>query len=159
MRTPGALRKVGHVDSHMASRTRRGGQSAPRFGRAREVEEKEFLRKVAARAESEPWRILKMLIVHRSRVILGSSGWPSWENTQHGDLLVAGGCICGTLEQWKLGRRLLLCTCMWEFALSCCVLLGHIVRLCLALVCCCVLSKKSRYSPVPQVSFLVVLQE
>ncbi|CAJ1423706.1 unnamed protein product [Effrenium voratum] len=49
---PGALRKVGHVDSHMASRTRRGGQSAPRFGRAREVEEKEFLRKVAARAES-----------------------------------------------------------------------------------------------------------
>jgi len=51
---PGApLEKIVHMKSHIASRTRRGGQSAPRFSRSRQLEELEFLRKVAARAVQE----------------------------------------------------------------------------------------------------------
>eukprot|EP00438_Fugacium_kawagutii_P032878 Skav216137 [mRNA] locus=scaffold1946:369274:375111:+ [translate_table: standard] len=51
---PGApLHKVARLQSHIASRTRRGGQSAPRYARARQLEELEFLRKVAARVAQE----------------------------------------------------------------------------------------------------------
>ena len=44
------LHRIARMQSHIASRTRRGGQSAPRFSRSRQLEELEFLRKVAARA-------------------------------------------------------------------------------------------------------------
>jgi len=42
--------QLAHLSSNIASRTRRGGQSAARFGRTRDGEEREFLRKVAERA-------------------------------------------------------------------------------------------------------------
>jgi len=39
--------KIAHISSHIASRTRRGGQSATRYSRNRDLEELAFLRKVA----------------------------------------------------------------------------------------------------------------
>jgi len=42
-----AVTSLSHVTAKLASRTRRGGQSAPRFARARQGEELAFLRKVA----------------------------------------------------------------------------------------------------------------
>lgn len=51
--TLSSISKIAHLESHTTSRTRRGGQSAARFGRSRQLEELEFLRKVAARAVQE----------------------------------------------------------------------------------------------------------
>jgi len=43
----GGVSKLAHLSAHIASRTRRGGQSAARFSRNRDTEELAFLRKVA----------------------------------------------------------------------------------------------------------------
>mmetsp|Transcript_19230 Transcript_19230/g.36063 ORF Transcript_19230/g.36063 Transcript_19230/m.36063 type:complete len:328 (+) Transcript_19230:459-1442(+) len=44
---------LSHLRSNLKGRTRRGGQSAPRFGRTRDAEELEFLREVAEQVESQ----------------------------------------------------------------------------------------------------------
>jgi len=49
-RAGAAVTRMAHLSSNIASRTRRGGQSAARFGRNRDGEELAFLRKVAAKA-------------------------------------------------------------------------------------------------------------
>lgn len=46
----GGVSKIAHLSAHIASRTRRGGQSAARFSRNRDTEELAFLRKVAETA-------------------------------------------------------------------------------------------------------------
>eukprot|EP00439_Symbiodinium_sp_Y106_P042689 s592_g5.t1 len=45
-RTSVAVTAVAHLRAHIKSRTRRGGQSAPRFGRTRDAEEMEFLQEL-----------------------------------------------------------------------------------------------------------------
>lgn len=48
-----AVTAVAHLRAHIKSRTRRGGQSAPRFGRTRDAEEAEFLQEVVERVQAQ----------------------------------------------------------------------------------------------------------
>lgn len=50
MATGPVVSELGHLDAHIAGRTRRGGQSALRYSRLRDGSELAFLRKVAERA-------------------------------------------------------------------------------------------------------------
>lgn len=52
-RTSVAVTAVAHLRAHIKSRTRRGGQSAPRFGRTRDAEEMEFLQEVVERVQAQ----------------------------------------------------------------------------------------------------------
>lgn len=48
-----AVTAVAHLRAHIKSRTRRGGQSAARFGRTRDAEEMEFLQEVVERVQAQ----------------------------------------------------------------------------------------------------------
>ncbi|CAE7900971.1 SU2, partial [Symbiodinium microadriaticum] len=60
-----AVTPVAHLRAHIKSRTRRGGQSAPRFGRTRDAEEAEFLQADMKR------KLLKELPPELQRRVLG----------------------------------------------------------------------------------------
>ena len=75
------IQQIAHLSSHIASRTRRGGQSAGRFGRSRLLEELEFLRKVAARVAQEG-----------SSHVLSRQIWVNSQELSDVEGLILGGC-------------------------------------------------------------------